>query len=1098
MPPVPAPPSLQLIRNHTDDGTDAHIPFLPADWKNEPVNPSRLFIERPVATSLLMLAILLAGLLGYHFLPISALPEVEYPTITVSTFYPGASPDVMSTSITAPLETQLGQMAGLDQMTSQSSGGASVITLRFGLNMKIDIAEQEVQAAINNVGSLLPTDLPAPPIYAKVNPADTPVMTLGITSRIMQLPEVEDYVNTRLVQKISQISGVGLVTLSGGNRKAYRVQINVPKLTSYGIALDTVRTIIGTVNVNSPTGTFDGPQHATSLRIDGQIQSVQQLMDQVIAYQNNGPIRLRDVGRVVEGAENNQLAAWANKTPALILNIQRQPGANVIAVADNVRAILPRLKQDLPPGIDIIPLTDRTTTIRASVNDVGFELVLAMLLVVGVIFVFLCNIPATIIPGLSVPLSLIGTLSAMYMLGFSLDNLSLMSLTIASGFVVDDAIVVIENISRFVEAGEDRYSAALKGAKEIGFTIISLTVSLIAVLIPLLFMSDVVGRLFHEFAMTLAITITISALVSITLVPMMCARMLSEHRPDEEGQAHRKSRLALFARKTNQMMEWAIGHYDRALNVVFQHQPLTLLTTVGSLVITCLLAWSIPKGFFPPQDTGVIQAISVMPANISFEGMQKKQAELGALLLQDPDIVSLSSFIGIDGQNMTLNSGRFLINLKPKEKRGDSLAGIQTRLEKAATALPGVRLYTQPVQDLSLESSVSAMQYQFLLETPDYDDFSLWVPRFLDALKHEPSLGGVTSDLQADGLTAMLTLDRTNGARYSITPQTVDNLLYDSFGQRQISTIYTQSNQYRVILETDPRFQKHESSLSQLYLPGISSEAGGSTTGPSRQPTSGLVPLLQVTSLSRMVSPLLITHYGQFPATTISFNVAPHHALGEATTAIEHIRQKIGLPATFQTAFQGTAAAFQNSLTNELGLVIAAVVAVYIVLGVLYESFIHPVTILSTLPSAAIGALLGLYMFGMPLDIMGIIGIVLLIGIVKKNAIMMIDFALQAERQDGLPPIKAIRQAALLRFRPILMTTLAALFGALPLLLSVGTGAELRRPLGVAIVFGLMLSQLLTLFTTPVIYLFMNTCSQKVKRLFQNRPDRNGLPADTP
>ena len=1062
------------------------------------MNPSRLFIERPVATSLLMLAIMLAGVLGYLFLPLSALPEVEYPTITVSTFYPGASPDVMSTSITAPLETQLGQMAGLDQMTSQSSGGASVITLRFKLNMKMDIAEQEVQAAINNVGSLLPNDLPAPPIYAKVNPADTPVMTLGITSRIMPLPEVEDYVNTRLEQKISQISGVGLVTLSGGNRKAYRVQINVPKLTSYGIALDTVRTIIGTVNVNSPTGTFDGPQHATSLRIDGQIQSVGQLMNQVIAYQNGGPIRLRDVGRVVEGAENSQLAAWANRTPALILNIQRQPGANVIAVADNVRAILPRLKQDLPPGIDIIPLTDRTTTIRASVRDVGFELVLAMLLVVGVIFVFLCNVPATIIPGLSVPLSLIGTLSAMYMLGFSLDNLSLMSLTIASGFVVDDAIVVIENISRFVEAGENRYSAALKGAKEIGFTIISLTVSLIAVLIPLLFMSDVVGRLFHEFAMTLAITISISALVSITLVPMMCARMLTERRTDRDGQPRKKpGRLAGFARKTNQLMDWCISRYDRALTVVFRHQPLTLLTTLASIILTGLLAWSIPKGFFPPQDTGVIQGISVMPANISFEGMKKRQAELGALLIQDPDITSLSSFIGIDGQNMTLNSGRFLINLKPKEKRTSSLADIQKRMEKAATTLPGVHLYTQPVQDLSLESSVSAMQYQFMLETPDYDDFALWVPRFLDAVKHEPSLSGVTSDLQSDGLTAMLTLDRTNGARYSITPQTVDNLLYDSFGQRQVSTIYTQSNQYRVILETDPRFQKHESSLSQLYLPGISSEAGGSTSGPSRQPTSGLVPLLQVTNLTRIVSPLLITHYGQFPATTISFNVAPHHALGEATTAIEHVSQKIGLPGTFQTAFQGTAAAFQNSLKNELGLVIAALVAVYIVLGVLYESFIHPVTILSTLPSAAIGALLGLYGFGMPLDIMGIIGIVLLIGIVKKNAIMMIDFALQAERQDNLPPLEAIRQAALLRFRPILMTTLAALFGALPLLLSEGTGAELRRPLGVAIVFGLMLSQLLTLFTTPVIYLFMNRCSLAVKRLISRRFSGDGLPADT-
>lgn len=1061
------------------------------------MNPSRLFIERPVATSLLMIAIMLAGLLGYHFLPISALPQVEYPTITVSTFYPGASPDVMSTSVTAPLESQLGQMAGLDQMTSQSSGGASVITLRFGLDIKMDIAEQEVQAAINNVGSLLPSDLPAPPIYAKVNPADTPVMTLGITSRTLPLPEVEDYVNTRLEQKISQISGVGLVTLSGGNRKAYRVQINVPKLTSYGIALDTIRTIIGTVNVNSPTGTFDGPKHATSLRINGQIQSVEQLMDQVIAYQNNGPIRLRDVGRAVEGAENSQLAAWANKTPALILNIQRQPGANVIAVADNVRAILPRLQQDLPPGIDIIPLTDRTTTIRASVDDVGFELILAMVLVVGVIFIFLCNIPATLIPGLSVPLSLIGTLAAMYMLDFSLDNLSLMALTIASGFVVDDAIVVIENITRFVEAGDNRYNAALKGAKEIGFTIISLTISLIAVLIPLLFMSDVVGRLFHEFAMTLAITISLSAIISITLVPMMCARMLSE-KTQKATSTKARGFSALFAQTVHRITEQLITSYDRALTIVLRHQPLTLTVAIASIFITALLAWTIPKGFFPPQDTGVVQGISVMPTNISYEGMKTRQAELGALLLQDPDVLSLSSFIGIDGQNMTLNSGRFLINLKPKEARSATINTILARLSNAANTLPGTRLYTQPVQDLSLESSVSAMQYQFMLETPDSADFTTWVPRFLDALQREPSIHDITSDLQADGLTAMLTLDRTNGARYSITPQTVDNLLYDSFGQRQVSTIYTQANQYRVILEADPQFQKSQSSLSQLYLPGISSQAGASSSGPTRQPTSGLVPLLQVTQLSRITSPLLITHYGQFPATTISFNTTPGYALGDATNAIEHIRQKIGLPNSFQTAFQGTAAAFKNSLGNELNLIIAAIVAVYIVLGILYESFIHPLTILSTLPSAAIGALLGLYAFGMPLDIMGIIGIVLLIGIVKKNAIMMIDFALQAERSHHLPPLEAIRQAARLRFRPILMTTLAALFGALPLLFSHGTGAELRRPLGVSIVFGLLLSQLLTLFTTPVIYLFMDRFNTAIRQIFRHRHSGVSSSSDTP
>lgn len=1025
-----------------------------------------------------MVAILLAGVLGYHFLPISALPEVEYPTITVSTFYPGASPDVMATSVTAPLETQLGQMAGLDQMTSQSSGGASVITLRFGLDMNIDIAEQEVQAAINNAGSLLPNDLPAPPIYAKVNPADTPVLTLGITSRTLPLPEVEDYVNTRLEQKISQISGVGLVSLSGGNRKAYRVQINIPKLTSYGMAIDTVRTIIGTVNVNSPTGTFDGPQHSTSLRIDGQIQSVGQLLDQVIAYQNNGPIRLRDVATVVEDAENNQLAAWSNNKPALILNVQRQPGANVISVADNIRSMLPRLQQSLPPGIKITPLTDRTTTIRASVHDVGFELILAIFLVIAVIFFFLWNIPATLIPGLSVPLSLIGTLAIMHLFGFSLDNLSLMALTIASGFVVDDAIVVIENISRYVEAGEDRFNAALKGAQEIGFTIISLTVSLIAVLIPLLFMSDVVGRLFHEFAMTLAVTIVISAIISITLVPMMCARMLSEKKRSADGQINRKPS---FAERMTSFIHKVIHYYDQALIIVLQHQKLTLFITAGTLLLTGILAWSIPKGFFPEQDTGVVQGVSVMPQSISFEGMKERQAALGTRLLKDPDVESLSSFIGIDGQNMTLNVGRFLINLKPKSKRTSSLNAILQRLDETGHDLVGTKLYVQPVQDISLDSTVSAMRYQFVLETPDYDAFKIWVPRFLDALKHEPSIAGTTSDQQADGLTAMLTLDRTNGARYSITPQTVDNALYDSFGQRQVSTIYTQANQYRVILEAAPRLQKDMSSLSQLYLPGISSEAGSSTSGPTRKPTSGLVPLLQVTQLSRSTSPLLITHFGQFPAATISFNITPGHALGEATKAIEQTKDKIGLPASFQTAFQGTAAAFQTSLGHELALVIAAIVAVYIILGMLYESFIHPITILSTLPSAAIGALLGLYIFGMPLDIMGIIGIVLLIGIVKKNAIMMIDFALTAERHEHLPPQQAIHKAALLRFRPIMMTTLAALFGALPLMLSSGTGAELRRPLGVAIVCGLILSQLLTLFTTPVMYLFMDRLARRIK-----------------
>ncbi|GFE96860.1 MULTISPECIES: efflux RND transporter permease subunit [unclassified Gluconobacter] len=1045
------------------------------------MNPSRLFIERPVATSLLMFAILLSGLLGYHFLAVSALPQVEYPTITVSTYYPGAGPDVMSTSITAPLETQLGQMPGLDQMTSQSSGGASVVTLRFGLDMSMDVAEQEVQAAINNATSLLPTDLPAPPIYAKVNPADTPVLTLGITSKTLPLPEVEDYVNTRLEQKISQISGVGLVTLSGGNRKAYRIQVNIPKLTSYGIAIDTLRTIITTVNVNSPTGTFDGPKRSTSLRIDGQIKSVDQLMDQIIAYQNSGPIRVRDVATVVEGAENTQLAAWSNKTPALILNVQRQPGANVIGVVDNVLRILPQLKQDLPPGIEITPLTDRTTTIRASVDDVEYELGLSMLLVVGVIFVFLRNVPATIIPSLSVPLSLVGTMAAMYLLGFSLDNLSLMSLTIATGFVVDDAIVVIENIARYVEAGEDRYTAALKGAGEIGFTIISLTVSLIAVLIPLLFMKDVVGRLFHEFAMTLSITIVISAIVSITLVPMMCARMLTDtHAPSKS-----RGFWGRLSDATERGINGMIALYGRWLDVVLRFRGLTLLVTLGTIILTGALAYTIPKGFFPTQDTGVVQGISVMSQAISFNGMKERQAALGAEILKDPDVASISSFVGIDGQNMTLNVGRFLINLKARDERTSDLTTILQRLGQVGQNVIGTQLFVQPIQDLSLDSSISATQYQFMLENPDYDTFKTWVPKIVDALKQEPSLSDVTSDLQAEGLVAQLSLDRATGARYSITPQTVDNLLYDSYGQRQISTIYTQANQYRVILEALPDLQNDLTSLNQLYLPGISSEAGSSTSGPTRQPTSGLVPLKQVTTISHSLAPLLISHYGQFPATTISFNVSKGYSLGAATSAIERVEKQLGLPPAFETAFQGTAAAFRSSLTNEVWLVMAAVIAVYIVLGILYESFIHPITILSTLPSAAIGALIGLYLFGMDLDIMGIIGIVLLIGIVKKNAIMMIDFALEAERLEGHTPLEAIRQAALLRFRPILMTTLAALFGALPLMLSHGVGSELRRPLGVAIVCGLMLSQMLTLFTTPVIYLFMDGIGRKTRTLMQ-------------
>ena len=1054
------------------------------------MNISRIFIERPVATTLLMLAILGVGLLGYHFLPISALPDVEYPTIQVQTFYPGAGPQVMATAVTAPLETQLGEMPGLDQMTSRSSGGASVITLRFGLSMSLDVAEQEVQAAINQANSLLPADLPAPPIYAKINPADTPILTLGITSNTLPLTEVEDYVDSRLAQKLSEVSGVGLVSLTGGHRKAILVQVNTAALASLGLSIDDLRTTIGNVNVNSPTGTFDGPLRSSQLKVDGQITAPAQLASQVIAYKNGAPVRLGDVASVVSGPQNSQLAAWANTQPAIVLNIQRQPGVNVIGVVDAIKSVLPSLEAAMPAGISITPLTDRTTTIRASVADVEFELVLSVALVVGVIFLFLRNLPATFIPSLSVPLSLIGTLAAMYLLGFSLDNLSLMSLTIATGFVVDDAIVMIENIARFVEMGEGRRQAALKGAGQIGFTIISLTVSLIAVLIPLLFMGDVVGRLFHEFAITLAITIVISAVVSLTLVPMLCARMLSEA-PHGSGGRVARSLEAAFDR--------LIAGYDRALAVVLDHQTLTLVVATLTVALTVALAAVIPKGFFPVQDTGVIQGISVASQTTSLAAMSQRQQALGRAILRDADVVSLSSFIGVDGQNMTLNTGRFLINLKPHDARALTATGVIARLSREVADIPGVHLYMQPVQDLTLDTAVSATQYQFVLENPDASAFKEWVPKVVDALQRLPSLADVTSDMQADGLTATIDLDRATGARFSITPQTIDNALYDSFGQRQISTIYTQSNQYRIILEAEPRFQNSLSDLSQVYLPGIASTTTPTTTGGAPpSPTAGLVPLDAVASVHLGTAPLLITHLGQFPATTISFNLAPGASLGQGVNAITLAERRLGLPSSFMTSFQGTAAAFQSSLSNELFLVIAALAAVYIVLGVLYESFIHPVTILSTLPSAGIGALLALMIAGMDLDVMGIIGIVLLIGIVKKNAIMMIDFALTAERDGGLSPRAAIAQAASLRFRPILMTTLAAMLAALPLMLGLGTGSELRRPLGVAIVGGLLVSQLLTLFTTPVIYLFMDQLGRRARGMLAAGPSPAGRPAGNP
>ncbi|MBU9830604.1 efflux RND transporter permease subunit [Rahnella sp. FC061912-K] len=1054
------------------------------------MNPSRLFIQRPVATILLMVAVLLSGIFAYNMLSTSALPQVDYPTIQVTTLYPGASPDVMASGITAPLERQLGQMAGLSQMYSTSASGSSIITLKFSLDLSLDVAEQEVQAAINAADSLLPNDLPNPPTYKKVNPADAAVLTLAVTSESLPLTKVQDLVNTRVALKLSQISGVGMVTLAGGHQPAIRVQVDPRKLAAHNLTLETINTLIGNSNVNGSKGGFDGPHHSITIDANDQLRTAAEYANLIVTYENGAALRLRDIATLSEAPENQYLSAWANKEPAIIISVQRQPGANVIQVVDAIKAQLPKLQAALPESVKVSILSDRTQTIRASISDVQFELLLSIALVVMVTFLFLRNVAATLIPSVAVPLSLIGTFGVMYLCGFSLNNLSLMALTIATGFVIDDAIVVVENISRRLEEGETPMQAALKGSKQIGFTIISLTFSLIAVLIPLLFMGDVVGRLFREFAITLAVSILVSMVVSLTLTPMLCAYLL-RHTPEEKQ--------SKFYRKGGEFFDKMIAGYDRMLIVVLNHQRITLLVAAATLVFTALLYVIVPKGFFPSQDTGMIQGITQASQDVSFSEMGRRQQLLAAAILKDPDVESVASTIGVDGNNTSLNSGRLQISLKSFDQRSERAPAIIARLRQETAGVPGIDLYLQASQDLTVDDQVTPSQYQFTLDDSDSENLVEWTPKLLEKLSQQPEFSDAVSNLQNQGQIAYVELDRDAAARYGITASDVDTALYNAFGQRLVSTIFTQANQYRVVLEVAPQFQQSPASFDDIYLASNVSTSAGSTattnsnaasstttaSGSSTTSTStssstnGMVKLTSIAKIHMRTGALLQARLNQFPAVTVSFNLNDGYSLEQAQQAIKTTVADIAMPDSITLRYQGAAASFESATGNTLWLILAALMTMYVVLGILYESFIHPVTILSTLPSAAVGALLSLIFAGTEFSLIALIGVILLIGIVKKNAIMMIDFALEAENKQGLSPREAIHQACLLRFRPIMMTTMAALLGALPLMLASGSGAELRQPLGLVIVGGLIFSQILTLFSTPVIYLMFDNLSHR-------------------